>query len=281
MPLTVETEPLADQSPNENFLNEAAAAIAESDGDATDVETQVVDESTTEPTADGADATPDVDYDDQPVGESGGESASVDESPAPPPPAPKPVDDAAHMLARIAAAEAEVREAESRIAEIKGELKDAKEDYEAAINRLCRLSRQSSNDANRPLLFCGPPPAAATEPTPRDGGDATPQPPESIESASPLASAGDPPDWRSVRLDDPNYFPSLAGQKGTLAKLAEAGIETVGQMVAFQSSQNGGGKDITDIKGIGSGKAEKISDAMECFWRDNPEMNLDEAVDES
>lgn len=53
------------------------------------------------------------------------------------------------------------------------------------------------------------------------------------------------------------------GLTGKLAEtLQEAGLSTLGQIVAYTES----GKVLTDIKGIGQGKAEKIDDACAAFW---------------
>ena len=64
-------------------------------------------------------------------------------------------------------------------------------------------------------------------------------------------------------------------------RLAEAGIETIGGMLEFTKPGEGGYcKTLTDIKGIGTGKAEKIENALEEFWASHPDL-VQEAVDAS
>lgn len=176
--------------------------------------------------------------------------------------------DANEILRKIAEAEAEAEAAAREVEARKADLKDAKEDYEAAINRLRRLSRQIGNDASRPLLAVVEANAKANAEMISDaaevnqGGNApvvetvvgvVPQPPKD-ES------------WRECRFDDATEFPTL----GSLAtKLYEAGIETVGQLSDFQAKH--GEFWAKEIKGIGKSKAEKISDAMIEFWKKHPQ----------
>lgn len=66
--------------------------------------------------------------------------------------------------------------------------------------------------------------------------------------------------WRDVKLD--TLF------EGSLLKsLKEADITTVGAL----SDYTAGEKRLTDIGGIGPGKAEKIENRMIEFWEDNPQ----------
>lgn len=60
--------------------------------------------------------------------------------------------------------------------------------------------------------------------------------------------------------------------EGITKSLTEAGIETVGAMADYSS----GGKALTDIKGIGPGKAEQIENRMTEFWKQNPEDERDD-----
>jgi hypothetical protein len=66
--------------------------------------------------------------------------------------------------------------------------------------------------------------------------------------------------WREVQLET-MFDGSL------LQSLVESGIETVGQLSDYSS----GNKRLTDIAGIGPGKAQKIEDAILKFWQDNPQ----------
>lgn len=66
--------------------------------------------------------------------------------------------------------------------------------------------------------------------------------------------------WRAVTLED-------LGITGTIAeKLTEAGITNLGAIASWSDS----GKQFTDIAGIGPSKAEKIFEATEEYWRNNP-----------
>lgn len=63
--------------------------------------------------------------------------------------------------------------------------------------------------------------------------------------------------WREVLLVE-----ALQGvPSNILAKLAEAGLTTVGQMADFTQSER-----LIDVPGIGQAKAEQIEAALESFW---------------
>lgn len=66
--------------------------------------------------------------------------------------------------------------------------------------------------------------------------------------------------WKDVFLDD-----LFKGQIRTA--LADANLNTLGELTDFQASN----KQLSDIKGIGPGKAEKISDRLIEFWKEHPE----------
>lgn len=292
-PMTVETEPLADQQVDQQ-VEETEVRIFDGDDEADRPATNPVDETgagpiTAEELSDGATAQPESQAV-SPGTEAAAETTADTKSIICRVEIHKNAD-AAATLAKIAEAETKVRASQNRIAEIKNDLKDAKEDYEAAINRLCRLSRQVANDASRPLLLA----AEANENGKAESsstnslGDTTAAGDESQHETqelapSPSASSASPAnagDWRAYRFDDSNHFPSLASQKAIVAKLAENGIETIGQMVDYQKpSESGWCKAITDIKGIGKGKAEKIENALETFWAEHPNI-VQAAVDAS
>jgi len=61
---------------------------------------------------------------------------------------------------------------------------------------------------------------------------------------------------------------------GLLKSLTEAGLATVGALAAHTES----GKRLTDLPGVGLGKAEKIENRMLQFWADN--TNADEVEEE-
>lgn len=65
------------------------------------------------------------------------------------------------------------------------------------------------------------------------------------------------------RLDTPLADTSIPS--AILAKIADAGIRTVRELANFTSV-----KQLTDIKGIGQAKAEKIEAALVKFWEKNP-----------
>ncbi|WP_425618087.1 helix-hairpin-helix domain-containing protein [Anatilimnocola sp. NA78] len=70
--------------------------------------------------------------------------------------------------------------------------------------------------------------------------------------------------WRMVQL-------STLFEGALLKSLKEAGLTTVGQLSDYTASE----KRLTDIPGIGPGKAEKIENRMLEFWEQNP--NADQA----
>lgn len=76
------------------------------------------------------------------------------------------------------------------------------------------------------------------------------------DGTKPQASAA----WRETSLDE------LFDPAKTLRKaLAEAGLDTVGQLADYSATE----KRLTDIPGIGPGKAQEIEDRMMSFWEDN------------
>jgi len=71
--------------------------------------------------------------------------------------------------------------------------------------------------------------------------------------------ADDDDSWRDVQLNNDCYI-QLSDH--ALKCLAEAGIETVGQLADW----TGGEYALTDIRGIGPEKAKAIEDALDNFW---------------
>lgn len=276
MPMTLETEPLADQQAEAEQTENPTVTLygggmedetIEQEG-ATDVSYALgtsKDESTTEGESVSADD---------------GDKPAAEIEPQPEQPQPiriKETSGASETLAKISEAASEVGHWREAIALLKDELKEAKENLQGAVNRLMRLSAASANDEKRPLLAAAESKAESASTVDTAAAGEGQQTNES--DASPAAATADKDAWRAYRLDDSNHFPLLASQKAIIAKLAENGIETIGHMVDFQSAANGN-KEITDIKGIGSGKAAKIADAMEVFWAEHPELTQ-AAVDAS
>jgi len=62
---------------------------------------------------------------------------------------------------------------------------------------------------------------------------------------------------------------------GVVTKLADAGIETLGELHTYLKT-----KTLTDIDGIGAAAAEKIQDALETYWAEHPEQCEQEECNE-
>ncbi len=84
--------------------------------------------------------------------ELGGDAADVEVAIAGTPEFNPSIPDADYMLAQIDKAERECAEKESAYLLLKGEMTDAKKDYESSVDRLRGLIRSGRNDGNRPLL---------------------------------------------------------------------------------------------------------------------------------
>ena len=81
---------------------------------------------------------------------------------------------------------------------------------------------------------------------------------ENPQSEIPNPQSAEP--WRTIglnELDDPAISPSI------LAKLANAGIETIGDLADKTASD---AFSLTDITGIGPAAAKTVDDALEAFW---------------
>lgn len=76
--------------------------------------------------------------------------------------------------------------------------------------------------------------------------------------------------WRAVTLEDLGF----SGQ--IYLALAEAGLKTLGA-IADHTAEH----ELTDIKGIGPGKATNIEERLEQWWRDHPEFTPTEPEGES
>lgn len=68
--------------------------------------------------------------------------------------------------------------------------------------------------------------------------------------------------WREVSLDE-----LFSG--AVLKSLKKAGLQNVGDLADYTAGESR----LTDIAGIGEGKAQQIEDRMLQFWRDNPQDN--------
>ena len=166
-----------------------------------------------------------------------------------------PPDLAAESLARIADAGKALEIAEEEEKEAKIEAREAKAKRERLRKELHRIIREETS--NEPTLFNRPPPrtdAASTASATPDDGD----------------------DWRSVPLN------SLGLPAGLLGKLAEANIETMGELSDWTDPTRNGGREkrLTDIKGIGPGAIEKIEAATTQFWAERNKRRAAIIVDE-
>lgn len=138
----------------------------------------------------------------------------------------------------------ETRELESRAASIavkiewiKEDLKSEKQHYEDAVNELRQLVRRGPDRQQR-LPF-------------PDDDQVTPE----------------PITVNTTETDDDSWKPTPIIELDGLAepiknKLLDAGISTVGELADFTAT----GNLLTDVKGIGAAKAEKIEAALEKFW---------------
>lgn len=83
-----------------------------------------------------------------------------------------------------------------------------------------------------------------------------PEPPHPVDpDATPSVSADE-----TVKLSTP--IVELGLPKGIESALLEAGLSTVGEIASYTEQ----GNDLTDIKGIGEGKAERIRNAIASVW---------------
>jgi hypothetical protein len=131
--------------------------------------------------------------------------------------------------------------------------KEAKAEYELAVKLLRRLIRESS-DPQRKLPFNN----EAETPS----GKEAPQPAEFV---------ADPDAWRSVSIDALGLTPRI------VKSLTEAGVTDLGKIADYTAANDG----LNGITGIGPVAQEQISDAMENYWRENPQPSAEASEDES
>lgn len=183
------------------------------------------------------------------------EQGDNDESPSAEPEAstPDPVwPDASDVPIYIQSYLSKIRETESRAAMIAAEIDGIKEDLKSAKQRY-----DDTIILLRSMVRRGPDPQASL-PFP-DDDDATPAPVQ-IDQPPTTSTTVDGDDvWRAVPIVELENLAEPIKQK-----LLDANLNTVGELADFTAS----GKLLTDIKGIGDAKAEKIEYALECFWED-------------
>lgn len=134
--------------------------------------------------------------------------------------------------------------------------KETVEEHQQGLNQLVRELVALKSGQYQPSLFDGAATtSAATDSTaietvkhaPRSGSRPT---------ATATTSTASDDEWRSVGIAALN----MPGK--TPQTLIDAGISTLGELADYTNA----GKLLTDLKGIGEGKAEKILDALAGYW---------------
>lgn len=69
-----------------------------------------------------------------------------------------------------------------------------------------------------------------------------------------------------------NYPMSKLFSGALLKSLTDVGLNTVGQLADYTKAD----KPLTDLAGIGPGKAEKIENRLMQFWKDNPDAGMNQ-----
>ncbi len=136
--------------------------------------------------------------------------------------------------------------------------KSAKAKLDAAVESLEMM--ESDLAAGRfPLPFSGAMPGGGDQ---LAGNSASPLPgqQELPLNGAVITAAPDDESWRLVNVSELD----LPG--GVRKALFEAGLATLGKIADFTAADNR----LTDVKGIGAGKAEKIEAALEKYWAENP-----------
>lgn len=167
------------------------------------------------------------------------------------PQSPSHVSNIAHFQSELADASAELCAACLAEAECDAALKIAKSQRKAATERLQQLTTRGPED--RPLFD-----QQAEKPAEAVQVD--------VAAADPSAKGES---WRECRFDDTAEFSDDLLPASIVNKLADANINTVGDLYDFQAKH--GEFWAKEIKGIGKSKAEKISDAMIEFWKKHPQ----------
>jgi hypothetical protein len=163
--------------------------------------------------------------------------------------------------------QAELADAAVEIAEAKAATKSAAKRFESLVERYAEL--KNSEPERLPLFDRETPkPKPATEstssqPSDQPSTETTPATESTPAETPEVTPEVDPNGWRSVSITD------LDIPAGTAKLLIEAGIDTIGKMADFTATPN---QRLTDVKGIGQGKAERIENAMIAFWAANPQF---------
>lgn len=155
-----------------------------------------------------------------------------------------PVNAAARQsLDRICLRQRECRKLELEWVQINESAKAAKKQWEASVEKLSRIIESEGE----PTLFNQHVADAV-----HDG--------EIIDADFMTEPATEDDSWKAVPLTD-------LGITTLAAKLAEAGISTVGELAAYtEPNASGYAKRLSDIKGIGGKKCELVEEALTKFW---------------
>lgn len=155
--------------------------------------------------------------------------------------------DPKEALEKIQAAEKDCEDARSILSDAAAEHKAAKKIWEGTVAKLTEIIRWARTP-QQPTLFDGVKRPDGTAPnTPR------------VATAEEVENA-----WRQYPLKRWDQF-DLSESLITL--LGENGINTVGELSDYQKPNDQGyQKTLTQIKGIGKGKVERIEDANAKFW---------------
>lgn len=160
------------------------------------------------------------------------------------------------MLEQIRSAREEVKAAETEMEARHEDYKDAKKTYEASVERLLKVIDRSK-ESDEPNLFSNTKRPVKERGTyiGDDKDDNKPAPDPRLENL-----------WREYPLERYTRF-DLASS--VIQKLAEHSppILTVGELADFTQPKAGGyTPKITDVRGIGKSKVQKIEDAGIAFW---------------
>jgi hypothetical protein len=154
---------------------------------------------------------------------------------------------------RLNEAYADANESYSDMMRAKEQSKQATAHYQSCQSAIQRIIKDYNDPQQSLPLFHG-------------NGSAAPKKKPEPKPAAPAPSGNEP--WRGVLLKD------IGIDKRSLKALDAADIRTIGQMSDWQKTHNGG---VDFVNGIGKGSMEKISDAMEAYWKANPVAEVEVA----
>ncbi len=168
------------------------------------------------------------------------------------------------LLDQISNAERECAEAEAVVNELKEDLKAAKKRYDARVDRLRSLARQSTYDADRPLLTrTKTARQEATDVSPDGAGEAITSPGCDSSITTPAA---DPDAWKLATIDQ------IGLKEALTERLIEAGLTTIGKLEAFRAEA--ADHRASWPKGIGTAKITLIEDAVVAWLTKHRDSHL-------